>query len=208
MVLTSDTDYEAVTGSVDQDRMERFVTQLASFGSRVTGYPGCTKAARLVEQTFREIGLQVSTEKFDVLVPMPRPDAQGRPASITVQDGRQFALLPLWPNLVQMPKTPPEGLTGKLIYASKGELQSFNGQDIIGSIVMLDFDCGREWFNAPLLGAKAVLFIEPRETIRGEAEQKFLSMPVNIPRYWVPKETADLLQGFLAQQGDVNVNIK
>ena len=40
----------------------------------------------------------------------------------------------------------------------------------------------------PLLGALFIL------TIRGEAEQKFLSMPVNIPRYWVPKATADLLR--------------
>lgn len=208
MVLTSDTDYEAVVRNLQQDRMERFVSQLASFGSRVTGYPGCQRAAGLVEQTFRDLGLEVTKETFEVLVPMPRLDARGRAASLTLGTGQQFPLLPLWPNLVQMPKTPPEGLSGKLIYARKGELQSFNGLDVAGSIVMLDFDCGREWFNAPLLGAKAVLFIEPRETIRGEAEQKFLSMPVNIPRFWVPKSAADLLLGTVAQQGDVTVNVK
>ncbi|MGE5531147.1 MAG: M28 family peptidase, partial [Bacteroidota bacterium] len=208
MVLTSDTNYEAVTSMLQQDRMERFVKQLASFGSRVTGYPGCNRAAGLIEQTFREIGLQVTKETFSVLVPMPKYDAQGRAGTITVPSGKQYGILPLWPNLVQMPKTPPEGLSGKLIYASKGALQSFNGQDVIGSIVMLDFDSGREWFNAPLLGAKAVLFVEPRETIRGEAEQKFLSMPVNMPRFWVPKATADLLQGMIAQQSDVKINLK
>jgi len=87
---------------------------------------------------------------------------------------------------------------------------------VIGSIVLLDFNCGSGWFNAPLLGAKAVLFIEPEElgakavlfiepeeTIRGEAEQKFLSMPVNIPRYWVPKEVADYLLGLLDQADEV-----
>jgi hypothetical protein len=208
MVLTSDTNYEAVTSTLQQDRMERFVKQLASFGSRVTGYPGCNRAAGLIEQTFREIGLEVTKETFSVLVPMPKYDSQGRAGTITVPSGKQYGILPLWPNLVQMPKTPPEGLSGKLIYAGKGALQSFNGQDVIGSIVMLDFDSGREWFNAPLLGAKAVLFIEPRETIRGEAEQKFLSMPVNMPRFWVPKATADLLLGMVAQQSDVKINLK
>lgn len=208
MVLTSDTNYEAVTQSLNQDRMERFVNQLASFGSRVTGYPGCARAATLIEQQFAALGLPVTKETFQVLVPMPKYDAQGNPASITTASGKKFGLLPLWPNLVQMPKTPAAGLSGKLIYAHKGTLQSFNGQDLIGSIVMLDFDCGREWFNAPLLGAKAVLFIEPRETIRGEAEQKFLSMPVNIPRFWVPKGVADMLLGMVAQQGSVNVNVK
>lgn len=208
MVLTSDTDYEAVIQSLNQDRMEKFVTELASFGSRVTGYPGCARAAGLIEQRFRDLGLSVTKETFEVLVPMPKYDAKGNAASLTTASGKQFGILPLWPNLVQMPKTPAAGLSGKLIYAGKGDLQSFNGQDLIGSIVMLDFDCGREWFNAPLLGAKAVLFIEPRETIRGEAEQKFLSMPVNIPRFWVPKYAADMLQGMIAQQGDLNINLK
>ncbi|MCE5238206.1 M28 family peptidase [bacterium] len=208
MVLTSDTNYEAVTAAVDQRRIEQFVAQLAGLGSRVTGYPGCARAARLVEQQFRNLGLEVSTEKFNVLVPVPRYDAKGRAASISIAGGQEFEILPLWPNLVQMPKTPPGGLSGRLIYAGKGDLQSFNGQDVADSIVMLDFDCGREWFNAPLLGAKAVLFIEPLETIRGEAEQKFLSMPVNIPRFWIPKETSDLLLATAAQQGRVDVNIR
>jgi hypothetical protein len=208
MVLTSDTDYERVLASVSQDRIERFVAELASLGSRVTGYPGCRQAARLVEQRFRDLGLEVSVEKFNVLVPVPRYDAQGRPAVLTVAGTRQFEILPLWPNLVQMPKTPPQGLSSKLIYGGKGRLESFNGQNLVDSIVMLDFDSGREWFNAPLLGAKAVLFIEPRETIRGEAEQKFLSMPVNIPRFWISKEAADLLLATVAQQGEVQVNVR
>lgn len=208
MVLTSETNYQAVTGAVQQQRMEKFVAQLAGLGSRVTGYPGCTSAARLVEKNFRDLGLDVSIEKFNVLVPMPRYDAKGRPAVLTVADGHEFEILPLWPNLVQMPKTPPKGLSGKLIYARKGELEQFNGLDVADSIVMLDFDCGREWFNAPLLGAKAVLFIEPRETIRGQAEQKFLSMPVNIPRFWISKEASDQLLAIVAEKGDVDINVR
>lgn len=209
MVLVSETDYDAVSAAISQARIERLVTQLSSLGSRVTGYPGCQRAARLIEQEFRNLGLEVSVEKFPVLVPMPRIDEKGRAGVLRiVGGGPEFEILPLWPNLVQVPKTPPEGLTGKLIYAGKGDLVSFNGQDVIDSIVLLDFDCGREWFNAPLLGAKAVVFIEPRETIRGEAEQKFLSMPVNIPRFWISKEAADTLLATIAQKGEALVNVR
>ncbi|NPV47988.1 MAG: M28 family peptidase [Armatimonadetes bacterium] len=208
VVLVSDTDYESIIASLQRERIPAVIEHMASLGSRVTGYPGCEQAASYVEQAFREIGLEVSSEEFTTLVPMPRPDEQGRPASISVAGGRSFALVPLWPNLVRMPKTPPEGLTGNLVYAGKGDLESFNGQDVADSIVLIDFNCGREWFNAPLLGAKAVLFIEPRETIRGEAEQKFLSMPVDIPRFWVPTATADSLLAILRQQGEVQVNVK
>lgn len=207
VVLTSDTDYQGLIDSLQRDRLPATIEQLAGLGSRVSGYPGNAKAADYVDQVFRQIGLEVSTEQFTTLVPVPRRDAKGRAATLTLTNGRAFEVVPLWPNLVRTPKTPPEGLTGNLVYAGKGDLASFTGQNVADSIVLLDFDCGREWFNAPLLGAKAVLFIEPRETIRGEAEQKFLSMPVNMPRFWVPKATGDTLLALLKQQGQVNVNV-
>jgi len=222
IVLTSDTDYQKVAALVDVDGMAGTIRTLAGYGSRVTGYPGCEKAAAFVETRFRELGLEdVRAEEFPVVVPLVEKDEDGRAASLTIvqasdvatgrhaaAEGKSFEVLPLWPNLVRTPMTPPEGLTGRLIYGGTGNVRMFNGQDVAGSIVLLDFNCGSGWFNAPLLGAKAVLFIEPEETIRGEAEQKFLSMPVNIPRYWVPKETADYLLGLLAQADEVEIGIK
>jgi len=62
-----------------------------------------------------------------------------------------------------------------------------------GSIVLLDFNCSVKWINAAMLGASAVVFIEPEDTIRGEAEAKFLTIPAAIPRFWIPKKDADYL---------------
>ncbi len=45
---------------------------MAKQGSRVTGYPGCDRAAKYIEDKFRELNLgEVSVEKFPVLVPGP-----------------------------------------------------------------------------------------------------------------------------------------
>ncbi len=207
-MLTSETDYEAVAGLVSRDEIAQTIEHLAAAGSRVTGYPGYKQAARYVEQRFRELGLQdVTTEEFVTLVPWSDP-GRGPAATVATSDGREREILPIWPNLVRCPKTPPDGLTGKLIYAGNGELRSFNGLEVIDSIVMVDFNCGNRWFNAPLLGAQAVLFIEPNTTLRGEAEEKFLSMPVNIPRFWVPKETADYLLARLTANPDTQVTVK
>lgn len=206
-VLVSDTDYEAVIASLSRDRMQQVIDTLAGFGSRVTGYPGCDAAADYVAAAFREIGLEVTEETFEVLVPKAQRNAQGWPGLLSTAGGRQYEILPLWPNLVQMSKTPADGLRGQLIYAGQGNLQAFNGQNVPNSIVLLDFDSGREWFNAPLLGARAVVFIEPEETIRGQAEEKFLSMPVNIPRFYVRKAAADVLLGLLKRQGSLEVSL-
>lgn len=207
-VLVSNTDYEAIIASLSRDRMQQVINDLSRPGSRVTGYAGCEAAADYVTRAFHEIGLTVTEETFEVLVPKARCNERGWPAQLSTASGHQYELFPLWPNLVQLPKTPPEGLSGQLIYVGQGNLQSFNGQNIPGSIVMMDFDSGREWFNAPLLGAKAVVFIEPEETIRGQAEEKFLSMPVNIPRFYLRKAAADVLLGLMKQQGSLEVNLQ
>ena len=68
-----------------------------------------------------------------------------------------------------------------------------------GSVALIDFNSSTKWINAAMLGAKAVLFIEPETTIRGEAENKFLTVPANIPRFWIAKEDADELLAMLGE---------
>ncbi len=59
-----------------------------------------------------------------------------------------------------------------------------------GAIVVVEFNTASDWLNAPRLGAEAVIFVEPDDTVRGEAESKFLSIPVAIPRFWISKADA------------------
>ncbi len=209
IVLESDTDYERAASAVDEEQMQGLLAELQALGSRVTGYPGCQEAARIVADGFRDLGIEdVQMQEFPLVVPVASENEEGHYASITVAgDGTTFGMLPIWPNLVRLPKTPPGGITGDLIYAGEGTLRAFNGQEVTNSITMVDFNCQAEWFNGPLLGTKAVLFIEPEETIRGEAEAKFLSIPVNIPRYYIPREAADHLMGLLMFRDHVRVTV-
>ncbi len=209
IVLESDTDYQAAASAVDERDMRQLITDLEALETRVTGYPGAHEAARMVARRFREIGIEdVTTQEFPVVVPIAERDEQGRPGSISVQGGPSFEILPMWPNLVRPPKTPPSGISGDLIYVGPGNLRAFNGKEVTDSITMVDFNCQAEWFNGPLLGTKAVLFVEPDETIRGEAEAKFLSIPADIPRYWVPREAADHLRGLLLSRDNVPVTVR
>ncbi len=82
-------------------------------------------------------------------------------------------------------------------FVAAGESSIFIPQ---GSIVLVDFNSGTRWINAAMLGAKAAIFIEPEATIRGEAENKFLTVPANIPRFWISKEDAEELKAMIAQE--------
>lgn len=76
-----------------------------------------------------------------------------------------------------------------------------------GSIILTDFNSSTKWINATMIGAKAVIFIEPETTIRGEAENKFLTVPANIPRFWISKEDANRLMKMLGPDGGANTKI-
>ena len=81
-----------------------------------------------------------------------------------------------------------------------------------GAIVLLDFNSSTRYINAAMLGGTAVIFIEPETTIRGEAENKFGTVPANIPRFWISKTDADLLTALLEEQhargNQVNVRVR
>lgn len=170
--------YVDLAGSVDADRLLGDVERLADMGSRVAGYPGNAQAADMVHEEFERLGLEVMVQEYD----LPTPLDEG--AFLEV-DGRRYELAAMWPNLVRTPQIPRTGLTGQVIYVGKGTLEDYTGEVAEGSIVISDFNVGQNWLNAPLLGAAAIIFVEPERTTRGEAEVKFLRVPVDVPRFYV-----------------------
>ena len=155
--------------------------------SRIAGTPGGDQARRYVHDQMQATLGNVTEEPVSVTVPTDNG------ASITA-GGRSYALRPLWPNLVRTSTLPGAGVSGPLIYAGRGDLRAFRGKIVEGSVVLLDFNCGTQWLNAARLGARAILFVEPTQTMRGEAEAKFIGIPVNIPRFWVSRADAAALQ--------------
>src|SRR3569833_3324396 len=171
--------------------------------SRMAGTPGADQARDYIKGQLSEMlgASAVTQEDFPVTIPVDHG------ASIGTADGKKYALQPLWPNLVRTSTLPEAGISVQLIYAGRGDLRSFRGKNVSGSIVMMDFNCGTRWLNAPRLGAKAVIFVEPSATMRGEAEAKFVGIPVNIPRFWISHADAIALQGASLTSPQVNVTV-
>ena len=200
--------YRKFGGIVQPASLEATIRELAGYGSRVAGYPGDRKAADYVLKQFQTLGLQnVQTDEFPVTVPyddsVDDPNkgafAELLPASGAAAAGSasgspgnraKMRMYPLWPNLVRTPTLPAEGLTAPIIYVKDGQLRHFRGKEVDGSVVMVDFNCAAEWMNAPRLGARAVIFVAPDTTMRGEAEAKFISIPISIPRFYMKKADA------------------
>lgn len=196
-------DFVDLAAQISPDRIRSTVETLSTVDSRVVGYPGHEMAARHVLNQFRAIGLQkVTTEEYLTSVPMDKG------ASLKVLGtGEIMRLYGLWPNLVRTPSVPREGLRGKLIYGKKGNFADFNGRDVKGRVVLMDFNSKNNWLNPSMLGAKAIVFIEPDSTVYLEAEDKFLTVPLSVPRFWLGKEDAGHLLSQLQGEGELDVEM-
>ena len=177
------TDYAKYHELVTEDKIKQELGHIASHQSRVHGYPGNLATANYIRDELQKIGLEkMMVDDVKLAVPIDKG------ASIQVlPDGQTIRLYCLWPNLVRTSTLPPEGIVGHLVYGRQGLLKDFNGREMRGAILLLDFDCEDRFIDARALGVRAVIFIEPATATRGEAERKFLETPVNIPRFWVSK---------------------
>lgn len=188
-------DYQELAARISEGRLTARLKGFAGLGSRVSGYPGNEAAADMILEAFKRLGMQTWVQEFELPTPLEKS------AWLEV-GGERYELHGLWPNLCRTVQVPRGGVEGPVIYVGRGDLSDYNGKPSANAIVLMDFNTGQNWLNAPLLGASAVLFIEPLEATRGEAEMKMLRCPADVPRFYVSADDAAAIQATVAR-GDV-----
>ncbi|MBM4045183.1 MAG: FtsX-like permease family protein, partial [Planctomycetes bacterium] len=176
-------DYEALLKALDATEIRRDVAFLSSFASRALGYEGADRAADYVAGRMKALGYSVRVEQFPEVMPI---DRGGRLEF--KKSGEKIPIHAFWPNLSRTPSTGPDGITGRLLYARDGDYRWYDDRRVNECIVILDFNSTNNYLKAFMLGARAVIFLEPDRPERKEAEAKLLAVPVYAPKYYVKKE--------------------
>ena len=160
-----------------KDRSGVLIQQMAALEDRSTGSPGSLKAADLIHQAFENLGIsKVGRHQF--LLPV----TYYQTARLQVK-GVSSVIRQLQLNAVHAETTPLSGLQGPLIYAGRGELRNFNGMEVEGSIVLMEMDSGKNWLNAAMFGAKALVYVDRGPTVKGFFEEKLELTPISFPRF-------------------------
>ncbi|MBT7165363.1 MAG: M28 family peptidase [Victivallales bacterium] len=186
------------TGSHQDLDIRRVTADIAAFAatpSRATGSLGARKATNHILAALAGLGAKVET--YGVPIPVPVTEScvlSGELGGDTVE----IALYPLWPNLARTGQTPPEGLTGPLVDAGRGTEAELEGRTIRDALVVMDWDTDLEWLSVPEFGAKGVIFRANDSATGYVARNKFVSMPADIPRYYVRQEDSAALSRLLA----------
>ncbi|MEM3974527.1 MAG: FtsX-like permease family protein [Ignisphaera sp.] len=196
-------DFKKVINMIDYDNIFKHISSLVAYESRVTGYEGCEKSAEYIANIFKTLNLTVEIQEYKVLSPIDKGSAILYSENGSVNEIPAYAI---WPNYVVtgfVPSSKP--IRGRLLYVGKGDLKDFNGEEVEGSIVLMDFNSGDNWKNAMKLGAKAVIFLEPMETSYREAISKFSLIPVHFPRLYVQRRYAAKLLELALKRAEVEV---
>ena len=161
---------------------------------RILDAPGSLFASRYVENVLKDIGVdelyiqefpvvQPVTEECELLVALKEKDASGKSKTLKLE------LYQARPNILQASVTPAEGLSGKTLYVKNGGLENYPGlpED---KIVVMDFDCLKNWQKAFALGARAVIFLGPADDKPAARAFHHVNVPANLPRFYVPAKVA------------------
>ncbi len=152
----------------------------------MTGYAGADAAAHWIERALGEMAVkEIHRHAFPLLVPMD----EGFSLEI---EGQSLPIYGVWPNLIRTSTLPDGGIEGQLLYGGDGSL--LEGRPVADRIVLLEFNAQDVWVEAFQLGAQAVIFLPAKGAHRAEAGQKFLDVPADLPRFFAPQLTADVLR--------------
>lgn len=202
LLSVNEVNYSGLITQVNETRLIEHIKFFSGLSSRVSGYPGFYEAASYIIQRFEKSGLSCRLQFFNVTVPI---DYGGTIEILDKDYSLTIKAYSVWPNSVNIA---PIDFTGDVVYVGEGLLSNFNLMDIEGKIVLMDFNSRWFWKNAALLGAKAVIFIEPEDTTRYEAEQKFTNIPINFPRMYIRREDGLTILDILKKKGSLTVKVK
>lgn len=179
--------------AVDEIRMRHTIEVLSSFGSRSTGYPGYKKSVQFIKDELASLGLQPRSYFYDV------PVRRFTGAHLTV-NAATHPLTPLIYNAIT-PEATDGTITAPVYYVGTGTLSELDGKDLKDSIVLLDFDSGRNWQRLASIGVKAAIFLQ-KDTGKGKiffTEKEELT-PLQFPCFFMKLEEAENIFGTLVQQ--------
>ena len=172
----------AAAQSIRTDDFSETVRTLAAFKDRSTGTPGAQAAAKYIKDQFNRIGLEdVGSIRFD------NPILRHKKSVLYLADRNiEVPIFSLHANVISPASTPPEGVTGPLVYVGSGELKEFNNKTIAGAIVLMELDSGKNWLHAASLGAKALIYVDRGSQSKTVFEEKVELTPIPFPRFWMP----------------------
>ena len=168
------------SAQVNTEQFQKDLTQLAS-QPRVIGTSGYYAAADYIQAQLRDLpGVQIKKHEYEVMMPVTES------AAIQLPGAGEVPVYPFWPAHTRLNATPAEGITGRLVYVGKANLEAIRPKALDGQIAVVDASAGMAWQRAAYFGARAIVVLGEQELSNADLRAHELLLPVNIPRFYLP----------------------
>ena len=175
--------------NTQQQRFSQLIRQFSDIPDRSSGTPGAARAAAYIKSFLKDLGYEtIGSQTFSTPVRL-----QTKTRLTLEKTGRSIDISPFLSNAISPDTLAEPGIIGPLVYVGKGEMNSFNLQEIKNAIVLMDMDSGGNWINALTLGAKAIIYVFEQPPDRFVFEDKKELSPVNFPKFILSTENAEAL---------------
>ncbi|MBW2329302.1 MAG: hypothetical protein JRF04_06815, partial [Deltaproteobacteria bacterium] len=124
----------AIAIPASETELKETVEFFSSLGDRSTGSEGNRQAAAYITERLQAAEPEV-LDNLDFFVPIRKAED-----STLEVNGQTIPISPLLYNAITPENLPREGLSGPLIYVGRGELADFNGKQVQGAIILMEFD--------------------------------------------------------------------
>jgi hypothetical protein len=187
-------DYEGLSKKITSTFLREDLDTYAKLGSRFTGSPAFYETERKVTERFRELGYRLVFQEHEVVVPQQNPSRPCRLLDENGQDVDGFEIYPYYPNRLRTATTPPEGITGTIVFKGdpKGEDKVAALDHAMGNIMLLRVrERSQDYAN---FGAKAVLYFldEDDEPKPWFYRRKESHASINLPMFFLrPKKNEE-----------------
>jgi hypothetical protein len=154
-----------VLAEVSKENCWRHVEWFDSMGEKLSGTPSNEKSVDYILEALAGYGVKATAPEFQAWLDFPRLfDSNLKVLSPIEKPVEAMAL-------AQITSTPPEGVEGELVYAGGGALADYDGKNVRGKIVLVDFDRGplRPWKNyvaGVLKGTTGFIVVDYKEPTR------------------------------------------
>lgn len=157
------------------------VKYLSSLPTRMPGTQGYRDAAGYVQQQITALSnVKLNRQVFPLMVPFMES------ATISIPNRPMENIYPLWPAGIRLNSTPPDGITGRLVYCRDAELKDIVPATLNGQIAVLETTSGQNWTIAVNMGAQAIVLLGTAQTNNLDLRAHDMPIPVNFPRFYIP----------------------
>ncbi|MBT3287893.1 MAG: ABC transporter permease [Victivallales bacterium] len=156
-------DYEGIAAKITGTYLRENLETYTKLGNRFTGSPAFYETEKKVTSQLEELGYRIIVQEHEVVVPQEHPS---RPCQLLDEEGKDvegFEIYPYYPNRLRTATTPPEGITGTIVFKGdpEGEDKVPALDNAMGNIMLMRVrERSQEFAN---FGAKATLFFLDEE---------------------------------------------